>query len=202
MKTPQTVDDPKEVEDAAEFASKTTGVNKDFLMGMLVVESNLGQNSGQCTYEEVEQGAQQAHENGRLSSAAWNTFQSRRDTMKTIAQSLGYDYENLKVSCNPGNYAGTGGAMGVPQFMPDMWMAYKDRISAITGETDPDPWDIRDGVVAMALLLSDTPGVTSHNVTAQRNAAKMYLSGTTSWRYEWYANQIMYWSKNYSKLVG
>ena len=199
---PQIVTDPNQIEKAAEFAASATGVSKDFLMGMLEVESDLGRNPGKCTYEQVEQGAQQAHSKGMLSDQSWQTFQNRQAIMKNLAQSLGYNYEQLKVSCNPtGAYAGTGGAMGVPQFMPDIWMAYKDRISSIVGKDNPDPWNIKDGAVAMALLVSDTPGVTQHNLYAERDAAKMYLSGCTSQQYDWYADQILYWSQNYSKLL-
>ncbi|MDD5396662.1 MAG: lytic murein transglycosylase [Candidatus Moranbacteria bacterium] len=194
--------DPLEVEKAADFASQATGVRKDFIMGLLVVESDLGRNSGKCTYQEVEDGANIDHQKGRLSTQAWNTFNERREIIKDIAKDLGYDYEKLSVSCNPGSaYAGTGGAMGIPQFMPDTWMEYKDRISAIVGKENPDPWDEKDAAVAVALKLSDVSGVTEHNIYAERNAAKMYLSGNTSSRYDWYANQIMYWSKNYAKLL-
>ncbi|EKD58453.1 MAG: hypothetical protein ACD_56C00121G0002 [uncultured bacterium] len=202
LSAPKVVDDPKEIERAVEFASQKTGVRKDFLMGMLVVESNLGRNPGSCTYDEVERGAQQSYENGNLSSTAWETFQDRREKVQHVAKDLGYDYKQLKVSCNPSGYAGTGGAMGIPQFMPDTWIAYKDEIGGIVGKRNPDPWNIKDGVVAMALLLADTPGVTEHNLFAERNAAKMYLSGTTSWRYDWYANQILYWAANYRQLLG
>lgn len=201
-RVPQTVNDPREIEKAAEFAAEKTGVRKDFIMGMLVVESDLGRNPGKCTYQEVSDGAEKAHANGQLSPRAWQTFKERQDIIEDLAGDLGYDYHQLKVSCNPdGAYAGTGGALGVPQFMPDTWLAYKDRISEIVGKENPDPWNMRDGVVAMALLLSDTPGVTEHNVWAERNAAKMYLSGTTSGQYEWYANQIMYWAVNYEQLL-
>lgn len=201
--TPETVSNLDEIEEAADFASEITGVRKDFLMGMLVVESDLGRNPGKCTYREVEQGAEQANNKGQLSSRAWNTFQKRRETIQEIAKSLNYDYEQLRVSCNPeGVYAGTGGAMGIPQFMPDTWLEYKDRVSEIVGKDNPDPWNPKDGVVAMALKLSDVYGVTDHNLYAERNAAKLYLSGTTSWQYDWYANQIIYWSKNYRELIG
>ena len=193
----------KEIEEAAEFASNATGVRKDFLMGMLVVESDLGRNPGKCTYQEVEEGAEKAHESGNLSSMAWNTFKERRETIKDIARSLNYDYEELRVSCNPdGVYAGTGGAMGIPQFMPDTWLEYKDRVAEIVGKNNPDPWNEKDGVVAMALKLSDVYGVIDHNQLAERNAAKLYLSGTTSWEYDWYANHILYWSENYKELLG
>lgn len=202
LKKPKDIVDLQEVEEAAEFASSVTGVRKDFLMGMLVVESNLGQNTGQCTYSEVEKGAEDSYKAGRLGARAWQTFKQRREVIKDVTNDLGYDYEKVNVSCNPSNYAGTGGAMGVPQFMPDTWLEYKDRISAIVGKDNPDPWDVRDGAVAMALKLSDVPGVTNHSTYAERNAAKMYLSGNTSWRYDWYANQIMYWANNYEKIFG
>ncbi len=200
---PVAVADPAEIEKAAQFASEATGVRKDFIMGLLAVESDLGRNPGKCTYQEVEDGARVSHQKGNLSTTAWNTFNERRKIIKDVAKNLGYDYEKLNVSCNPGSaYAGTGGAMGIPQFMPDTWMEYKDRISAIVGKSNPDPWDEKDAAVAVALKLSDVYGVTAHNRLAERNAAKLYLSGTTSWRYDWYANQIFYWAENYKSLMG
>lgn len=192
----------QQVEEAVEFASKKTGVRKDFLMGMLVVESDLGRNTGACSYKEVEEGAEKAFQKGQLSRRAYNTFLERRELIKAIAQNIGRDYEQVRVSCNPTRYAGTGGAMGIPQFMPDIWMLFEDKIGEIVGKENPDPWDVKDGVVAMALLLADTRGVTEHNYYAERNAAKMYLSGTTSGQYDWYANQIIYWSSNYKRLLG
>lgn len=193
---------PEELQEAVDFASSKTGVRKDFLMGMLVVESNLGQNTGQCTYHEIETDAKNAHRNGRLSSRAWSTFNERKRLIKEIADGLNYDHEELKVSCNPAGYAGTGGALGIPQFMPDTWFEYKDRIASIVNKENPDPWDVKDGVVAMALKLSDVPGVTDQLLYAEKNAAKMYLSGNTSARYNWYANQVVYWSRNYRALLG
>lgn len=92
--------------------------------------------------------------------------------------------------------------MGIPQFMPDTWMEYKDRIAEMSGSKNPDPWNVRDGVVAMALKVSDVPGVTNHNVWAERKASKLYLSGTTLGKYEWYASRIQYWSRNYETLIG
>lgn len=202
-RVPQVVTDPREIEKAAEFAAEKTGVRKEFIMGMLVVESNLGRNPGACTYQEVADGAQQAYEEGRLGATAWQTFKGRQKIIVDLADDLGYDYHQLKVSCNPGAaYAGTGGALGVPQFMPDTWLEYKDRISEVVGKENPDPWDVQDGAVAMALKLSDVWGVTSHNTMAERNAAKLYLSGTTSSQYDWYASKILYWAQNYHQLLG
>lgn len=191
----------EEIEKAAEFASQATGVRKEFLMGMLVVESDLGRNTGECTYKEVEEDARSSHEQGLLGEVPWNTFLERREKIKGIADALGYDHEKIKVSCNPGNYVGTGGALGIPQFMPDTWIEYKERIAEIVGKKNPDPWNTRDGVVAMAVKVADVPGVKQQNRWAERSAAKLYLSGTTSWRYDWYANQIFYWSENYGKIM-
>ncbi|KKP89930.1 MAG: hypothetical protein UR95_C0005G0062 [Parcubacteria group bacterium GW2011_GWC1_36_108] len=199
---PKVVTDPAEIEKAAEFAAEATGVRKNFIIGLLVVESDLGRNHGECTYQEVEEGAKANHQNGYLSTRAWKTFQERREIIKDVAGSLGYDYKKLNVSCNPGSYAGTGGAMGIPQFMPDTWMEYKDRISAVVGKENPDPWNEKDAAVAVALKLSDVYGVTDHNRLAEKRAAKLYLSGTTSYQYDWYANQILYWAENYKSLIG
>ncbi|MEN8252614.1 MAG: lytic murein transglycosylase [Patescibacteria group bacterium] len=190
----------KEIEKQVEFASEATGVRKGFLMGMLVVESNLGRNTGKCTYQEVKDDAEADHNRGALSETAWKTFKRREEIMKKLANELGRDYDELSVSCNP-PYNGTGGAMGIPQFMPDTWKEYEDRIAEATGEENPDPWSLRDGVMAMALKVADVPGVTNHNVWAERNASKMYLSGSTSGKYEWYASDIQYWSRNYSSLI-
>ncbi|OGI15444.1 MAG: hypothetical protein A2Z52_01400 [Candidatus Moranbacteria bacterium RBG_19FT_COMBO_42_6] len=176
-------------------------MRKEFLMGMLVVESDLGRNTGECTYKEVEDGARSSYENGLLGLVAWNTFLERREKIKGIAEELGYDYEKIRVSCNPANYAGTGGALGIPQFMPDTWLEYKEKIAKIVGKKNPDPWDTTDGVVAMAVKVADVPGVTEKNQWAEGAAAKLYLSGTTSWQYDWYANQIFYWSQNYDKIM-
>ena len=190
-----------EIKESVQFASKMTGVRKEFLMGMLVVESNLGRNTGKCTYAEVRADAKRDHESGQLSEGAWQTFQRREEIMKELARDIGRDYGEMTVSCNP-PYHGTGGAMGIPQFMPDTWVEYRDRISDVTGSADPDPWNIRDGVVAMALKVSDVPGVTDHDTWAERKASKLYLSGSTSYRYNWYASKIQYWAQNYEHLIG
>ena len=199
-KVPEDKVDLREIEAQVEFASQATGVRKDFLMGILAVESNLGQNTGRCTYQEVMEGAQKAHQRGLLSGKAWQTFQHRKQIIQEIADELGYDYEKLKVSCNP-SYTGTGGAMGIIQFMPDTWMEYRDEVVAIVGNENPDPWNVRHGVLAMALKVADVPGVVEHNVWAERNASKLYLSGSTSSRYDWYASKIQYWANNYDKLT-
>ncbi len=202
--------DAGDIEDAAKFASKATGVRRNFIMGMLVVESNLGRFTGGCTYKEIEDGAELRYKKGvtlangqycRLSSTSWNTFKNRTDKFESICEDLDYNYKKQKVSCNPSRYCGTGGAMGVAQFMPDTWLGYINQIASFTGHNPPDPWDLTDGVVGMALKLAKG-GATSRS--GECNAAKLYLSGTTSSYYDWYcygSNGVLYWADNYERLL-
>ncbi len=187
----------KNIKDAVNFASGKTGVPKGFLYGMLKMETNLGKNVGGCTYGEVEKGAEANYKKGKLSKRAWATFQARRKTFKSITDGLGLDYKKQKVSCNPSGYAGTGGAMGVAQFMPDTWMGYKAEVARVTGHSKPSPWDLTDGVTAMALKLKRVPGVTDGKTSAMKQAACSYL-GTC---YAPYINGILYWAKNYKQLI-
>ncbi|MEK7494494.1 MAG: lytic murein transglycosylase [Patescibacteria group bacterium] len=186
-----------DIKEAVAFASKKTGVPKGFLFGVLKMETNLGANVGGCTYAQVEDGAEKNYKNKKLSKRSWQTFLARRDTFKKITKELDIDYRKQKVSCNPSGYTGTGGAMGVAQFMPDTWMGYKSQVASITGHNPPSPWNLTDGVMAMALKLSRVPGVTAGKESAYRNAAAAYL-GTS---YAPYINGIIYWSKNYKQLL-
>lgn len=187
----------KNIKEAVEFASKKTGVPRGFLYGMLKMETNLGKNVGGCTYGEVEKGAEANYKKGKLSKRSWTTFQNRRKTFKKITDELDLDYKKQKVSCNPSGYTGTGGAMGVAQFMPDTWMGYKAEVARVTGHSRPSPWDLTDGVTAMALKLKRTPGVTDGKTSAMKSAACSYL-GTC---YAPYINGILYWAKNYKQLI-
>ncbi|MCX6765646.1 MAG: lytic murein transglycosylase [Candidatus Moranbacteria bacterium] len=170
----------KDIEDAARFASKVSGVRKDFIMGMLVVESDLGRFTGGCY-------AKDSRMSGR-----------RLELFKDICDELDYEWKKRKVSCPPSSYSGTGGAMGVAQFMSDTWIGYKSRIASVTGHNPPDPWNLTDGVVAMGLKLAKG-GATKKS--GECNAAKLYLSGTTSSKYNWYCQRVLYWANNYERLL-
>lgn len=189
--------DAQDIKEAVDFASKKTGVPKGFLFGVLKMETNLGANVGGCTYAQVEDGAEKNYKAKKLGKTAWNTFLRRRDVFKTITKELDIDYRKQKVSCNPSGYAGTGGAMGVAQFMPDTWVAYKAAVTSATGHRPPSPWNLTDGVMAMALKLDKIPGVDQGNRSAWKKAAAAYL-GTS---YAPYINGILYWADNYKKLL-
>ena len=138
--------DTDDIKDAIKYANKKTGVSKGFLFGMLSMESGLGRYTGGCYYKES------------------NMNDARKDYFKDICEELDYNYKKQKVSCPPASYNGTGGAMGVAQFMSDTWMGYKDKIAGATGHNPPDPWSLVDGVMAMALKLENDGATESGDV--------------------------------------
>ncbi|HAI73837.1 MAG TPA: hypothetical protein DCS28_02380 [Candidatus Moranbacteria bacterium] len=178
----------KNVTDAANYAAKITGIRKDYLLGVLVVESNLGRYTGGCTFKE----------------SKMNSY--RATIFKQICKDLDYNYNKQKVSCPPKGYKGTGGAMGVAQFMPDTWMGYKSSIAAATGNNPPDPWSLTDGVVAMALKLTKVDGVKQHKKSAEAKAYCVYLAGGNWTAYcdskgVNYGAKVLYWADNYERVM-
>lgn len=139
--------DAKDIKDAIEYAAKKTGIREGFLFGMLSVESRLGASVGGCDYKQ-----------SRMSAY-------RLEIFKDIAKEIGKDYRKLKVSCPPKSYKGTGGAMGAAQFMSDTWKGYKSTIASRTGHNPPNPWNLTDGVMAMASKLSNDGGAKSGKTT-------------------------------------
>lgn len=174
----------EDVKEAIKFASKQTGVRKGFLFGMLSIESRLGASVGGCTYKQ-----------SRMSG-------TRAEIFKEICEELDYDYKKQKVSCPPSSYKGTGGAMGAAQFMSDTWRAYEKKISNATGHNPSDPWNLVDGVMAMALKL-ENDGATKDGkttITSPCNGKKISI------KWEEYASlKYLGWScyglTNYAKRV-
>lgn len=184
----------KNIQDAVEFASGRTGVPKGVLYGFLKMETNLGANTGQCTYEQVEKVSVARYKKyGSKYKASIALLYKRKDLFYGIVKNLGYS-KDKKVSCSP-SYIGQGGAMGVSQFMSDTWNGYSAQISAQTGHSKPNPWDLTDGVMALALKLKRA-GATSNSTSAIKNASINYLGAFNSRYY----NGIVYWSKNYKTL--
>lgn len=185
----------KDIREAVEFASDKTGVPKGVLYGFLKMETNLGANTGQCTYKDVEKVAVARYKKyGSKYKASIALLYKRRDLFYDIVDNLDYG-KDKKVSCSPKGYIGQGGAMGVSQFMSDVWKGYEAEIRSKTGNGTPDPWSLTDGVMAMALKLKKA-GANSDKPSVIRKASVNYL-GTF---YANYYNGIVYWSKNYKKL--
>lgn len=161
-----------DIVEAAKFAADETHINKSFLLGILVQESNKGQNVGGCNYK-----------TSRMTSTQLVAF-------KKITKELGYDYTKQKVSCPSNDYKGTGGAMGVPQFMPTTWLGYKSIIASFSGHNPPDPWNLVDGVVAMAAKLSND-GADSKKRFDEAKSYCVYLAGK-NWGYYCYGSASKY----------
>jgi hypothetical protein len=161
-----------DIKKAAKYAAKKTGVRREFILGMLTVETNLGRYTGGCTYKQ----------------SRMNNY--RKTLFKQICKKTGRNYKKMKVSCPPANYKGTGGAMGVAQFMSDTWVGYESKIRNATGHKNPDPWNLTDGVMAMALKLAND-GATKKS--GECRAAMRYLGGS----HQWYCDKVLSYAKRY-----
>lgn len=184
----------KDIREAVENASDETGVPEGVLYGFLKMETNLGANTGQCTYEQVEKVSIARYKKyGSKYKSSIALLYKRRDIFYEIVKELGYN-KSKKVSCSP-NYIGQGGAMGVAQFMSDVWRGYESEIRSKTGHKNPDPWGLTDGVMAMAIKLRKA-GATSDKESVIRKASINYLGNFNNHYY----SGIVYWAKNYKKL--
>ncbi len=157
----------------AKEAGAALGVRPAFVLGILAEESNLGQNVG---------------------SGSWRVdMNPTRDApvFAEICATLGLNPDSQPVSKKP--WYGWGGAMGPAQFIPSTWKQYADRISRITNQNPPNPWDARTAAFASALLLADN-GADKQNPAAERLAALRYLAG---WKnagkaaYAFYGDDVM-----------
>lgn len=149
------------VEDAIKYgqlAAVRVGIRPAFLLGLLEVESRLGQNVGKGT---------------------WKVDMPPRDheAFLQITKELNLDPDTTPVSKKP-SY-GWGGAMGPAQFIPSTWIAYKNEVARLTGHTPPSPWSIEDSFTAAALKLSRS-GAASKTREGEIAAAKAYISGSSS----------------------
>ena len=173
----------KDLAEAIKFASKKTGVRKEFLFAMLDKESDLGRFTGGCTYQ-----------NTKVKPADKEVF-------KDICEELNYNYKKQKISC-AASWGGYGGAMGIAQFMPTTWIGYKSAISSYTGHNPPDPWNLADGVVGMAEKLKRAGAASK---SKEHYAAKVYYCGGPSSAYwktkcEAYADTVIDWSEGYDEF--
>jgi len=155
----------------AEYASIYTGIRPAFLLAILSRETGLGKNIGTGTWRIDMKPAQ-------------------RKYYLQICEELGISPDKYPVSKKV--WYGWGGAMGPAQFMPATWLGYKERISEITGNNPPSPWNVKDAFVASALYLVNK-GADKHNYYSEWKAAMMYLAGS-NWNKPYlafYGDQVM-----------
>ena len=126
-----------------------------------------------------------------------------QDPFIAITKDLGRDPDVTPVSCpmrgKNGKRIGWGGAMGPAQFIPSTWMGYKEKVSAITGKSPADPWDIRDAFMAAALLLKNNGADATED--GQWKAAMRYFSGSTNKRYRFYGDNVLILTAKYEQDI-
>ena len=155
----------------AKYVESVTGVRPAFLLGLLQIESRIGQNVGQCNCSSC-----------RYPDISWETVMSKRqwDSFLEITEGLGQDLNETPVSCwVGGGKVQMGGAMGPAQFMPTTWLqlGYKKKVEEVTGVIPANPWRINDAFLASGLYLKDS-GASSQRLYDEIGAATAYLCGT------------------------
>ncbi len=178
-------------------ASKKTGVRPALILGILTVESNLGENQGTGNWR------------ADMAQRDWADFQS-------ITRKLGLDPDKMPVSARPCSKAertrlgpgvpcgyGWGGAMGPSQFIPSTWLLYENRVASVSGSNPPNPWNPRDAIFATGLLLKDN-GAARGTRASERLAALRYLAG---WKnaekpsFAFYGNEVMDYADQYQAQI-
>ncbi|MSU74992.1 MAG: hypothetical protein EXS55_00525 [Candidatus Magasanikbacteria bacterium] len=178
----------------AEFVAAKTGIRPAFLLAILTQESNLGKNVGTC------------NRIGDPPEKSWKVVmkpERDQEPFLKITQDLGLDTDTTPVSCplkdKKGKQFGWGGAMGPAQFIPSTWMGYTAKVSALTGKTPANPWDIRDAFAASAIKLThDGADGTSEG---EWKAAMKYFSGSTNTRYRFYGDNVLTIAEGYEKDI-
>lgn len=176
-------------EKAVEYATsawRATGVRPAFLLGVITEESNLGANVGKGNWKED------------LSNSR---CEKQRTAFMEICSELGLNPDMMPVSKRAW-YGYCGGAMGPAQFMPTTWQLYRKKISTITGNNPPSPWDPKDAFVASSLLLKDN-GAVANNSNSERKAALKYLAGS-KWSnpsYSFYGDDVMEFAAKYQSMI-
>ena len=165
----------------AKFAGIHTGIRPAFLLAILSRESELGKNIGKGTWRV-------------------DMKPSQRTYYLQICEELGIDPDKYPVSKKV--WYGWGGAMGPAQMMPATWMGYKAKITEITGNNPPSPWNIKDAFVASALYLVNK-GAAEKTEKAEWKAAMMYLAGA-NWQkssLRFYGDQVMDRAENFQEQI-
>ncbi|MEA2097985.1 MAG: lytic murein transglycosylase [Patescibacteria group bacterium] len=188
---------------ASEYASSVTGVRQEFILAIFQVETRLGAFEGTGNWEDDMYKCYLRLSKYFPENEAWyiNRANKEKNAFFEIVEQLNLDPNSVKLSAEPKSI-GCGGAMGFAQFIPSTWLAYKDRVSTITGHYPPSPWNLADSLVTMAVKLSDVPGVIDGNYNAEREAAGRYHGGGKWYKKRSsikYANKVMIWASLYEE---
>lgn len=163
--------------DMARYASKLTGVRAALLLGVLKVESNLGNNIGNGVYPD-------------------DMHPGSREAFVRITDKLGLDRNTAQISARPKSGKGWGGAMGPAQVMPATWEGLEPRLQQLTGKELVNPYDLTDAFVATAVYLADRGAA---NAGTEREAVGRYIAGPNWQYYGWYVDRVFAVTAEYEK---
>lgn len=187
---------------ASEYASSVTGVRQEFILAIFQVETRLGAFEGTGNWKDDMYKCYLRL--SKIYPSRETYYIKRAETEKnaffSVVERLNLDPNSVRLSAEP-TY-GCGGAMGFAQFIPSTWVAYESRVSSVTGHYPPNPWNLADSLVAMAVKLSDVPGVTEGDYNAEREAAGRYHGGGRWYKKQSsikYANDVMIWTSLYKE---
>ncbi|MFH1461142.1 MAG: lytic murein transglycosylase [Patescibacteria group bacterium] len=173
------------------FAATKAGIRPAFLLGVLEAESRLGLNVGKGNWQKD---MYQCYRSlGYITRA-----EKEKNAFFQICQELGLNPDLQPVSAEP--WYGCGGAMGVAQFMPSTWLAYKDRVASLTGNNPPSPWSHQDAFMAAAIKLSQG-GANQRTELGERAAYAKYLAGSNyqRWIYHSVTNYVIELANNFQE---
>jgi len=162
-------------------AAANGNVRPAFLMALLKKESRWGASVGTGNWRDD------------MHPRDWSAFFQ-------ICQELGLNPDTTPVSRKP-SY-GWGGAMGPAQFLPRTWLAWRDKVSAVTGHNPPSPWSLDDAFSASALKLAGA-GASQQTPDAEWKAAMIYFAGS-NWQnpaFSFYADGIMALASVYQEQI-
>ena len=182
------------LEDAVQsaiYAASKTGIRPAYLLGVLEAESRLGLNVGTGNWQE------DMYQCYRKIGSPTKAEREKAAFLQ-ICQELGLNPDLQPVSAEP--WYGCGGAMGVAQFMPTTWLAYRDRVAGLTGNNPPSPWVHKDAFMAAAIKLSNG-GANQRTEISERTAYAKYLAGSRyqRWIYHNVTNYVIKLAGNFQK---
>ena len=191
----------KEAYQLAESVERVTGIRPALLLGLLQVESAIGQNVGQCNCPYC-----------KYPDVSWKTVMAENQwqSFLEITQELGLNPDTTPVSCwVDGGKIQMGGAMGPAQFMPNTWLklGYKKSVEEITGRVPANPWRVPDAFLAAGLYLADW-GANSQRLQDEIGAVTAYLCGTRLMTSrckaaggDWYRKLVMEYAAEYQGYI-
>jgi membrane-bound lytic murein transglycosylase B len=154
---------------AARYAGKITGVRPALLLAILKVETNLGENLGSGVYPD-------------------DMHPASREAYLRLMDKLGRDPYNTPFSRRPRHVTGWGGAIGPGQFLASTWEGIESRVAQLAGKTVPDPFNLGDAVIGVAIMLADRGAA---RPAGEYEAVGRYQAGP-NWSYHgWYIDRVL-----------